>query len=64
MWMDGAPYWNGVQMDETALPILLVDQARREGALLAPLDSEDLSRLWPMVKKAAGYLARNGPVTP
>jgi glucoamylase len=63
MWMDGTPYWNGVQMDETALPILLVDQARREGALLPPLDSEDLSRLWPMVKKAAGYLARNGPVT-
>ena len=33
MWLDGTPYWNGVQMDETALPILLVDLARREGAL-------------------------------
>jgi hypothetical protein len=31
MWMDGTPYWNGIQMDETALPILLVDQARRGG---------------------------------
>ena len=33
MWLDGSPYWNGIQMDETALPILLVDLARREKAL-------------------------------
>ncbi len=33
MWSDGSPYWNGIQMDETALPILLVDLAHREGAL-------------------------------
>jgi len=24
MWLDGSAYWNGIQMDETALPILLV----------------------------------------
>lgn len=64
MWMDGAPYWNGVQMDETALPVLLADQARREGALLPPFGREDLTRIWTMVKRAAGYLVRNGPVTP
>jgi len=29
MWMDGSPYWGGIQMDETAFPILLVDLARR-----------------------------------
>ena len=33
MWLDGSPYWNGIQMDETALPILLVDLAHREKAL-------------------------------
>ena len=33
MWLDGEPYWNGVQMDETALPILLVDLAGGEEAL-------------------------------
>ncbi|HUZ06432.1 MAG TPA: glucan 1,4-alpha-glucosidase [Candidatus Paceibacterota bacterium] len=60
MWLDGSPYWNGIQMDETALPILLVDLARREKALAAG----DLEKFWPMVKKAAGYLARNGPVSP
>jgi glucoamylase len=59
MWLDGAPYWNGIQMDETAFPILLVDLARREKAL----DKNDLVALWPMVKRAAGYLVRNGPVT-
>lgn len=60
MWLDGNPYWQGIQMDETALPILLVDLARREKAL----QEADLTRLWPMVKKAAGFLACYGPVSP
>lgn len=59
MWLDGKPYWDGLQMDETAFPILLVDMARREGALDAAIQE----RLWPMVRKAAGFLVRNGPVT-
>jgi glucoamylase len=60
MWLDGSPYWNGIQMDETALPILLVDLARREKAL----EEGDAARFWPMVRQAAGYLVRNGPVSP
>ena len=60
MWLDGSPYWDGIQMDETALPILLVDLAHRENAM----SDNGLARFWPMVKKAAGYLARNGPVSP
>jgi glucoamylase len=59
MWLDGTPYWNGVQMDETGLPILLVDLAKRDGAL----DETELALLWPMVRRAAGFVARNGPVT-
>ena len=59
MWLDGKPYWGGIQMDETAFPILLVDLAKREKAL----KPDDLKRLWPMIKKAAGFLAKNGPVT-
>ncbi len=59
MWLDGTPYWHGIQMDETAFPILLVDLARREKAL----DKDDLTRLWPMVRRAASFIARNGPVT-
>lgn len=60
MWLDGSAYWSGVQMDETAFPILLVELARREGAL----DAGEVSNLWPMVRRAAGFLVRNGPVTP
>lgn len=59
MWLDGSLYWEGIQMDETAFPILLVDLANREKALRP----DDLKRLWPMVQKAAGFLVRNGPVT-
>ena len=47
-------------MDETALPILLMNMAHREKVLA----KEELIRLWPMVKLAVGYLVRNGPVSP
>ncbi|HEX6965676.1 MAG TPA: glucan 1,4-alpha-glucosidase [Gemmatimonadaceae bacterium] len=59
MWLDGTPYWSGIQMDETAFPILLVDLLRRENALTP----DDLERAWPMVRRAAAYIARNGPGT-
>jgi glucoamylase len=59
-WLDGTPYWNGVQMDETAFPILLVDLAHREGVL----DDDELADLWSMVRQAAGFIVRNGPVSP
>ncbi len=59
MWMDGRPYWGGIQMDESALPILLVDLAYRYGAI----DAEELKRFWPMVRRAAGFIVRNGPVS-
>ncbi len=57
MWLDGSPYWSGVQMDETAFPILITEQLKRADALTG-FDA------WPMIRRAAGYLVRNGPVTP
>ena len=59
MWLDGRPYWNGLQMDEAAFPILLVDLLRRQGAVALG----DLQNWWPMVKQAATFIACNGPVT-
>src|SRR6202163_1176835 len=59
MWLDGRPYWNGTQMDETAFPILLVDLMRRE----SPRSFESGKRWWPMVRRAAAYIVANGPVT-
>jgi glucoamylase len=59
MWLDGRPYWNGTQMDETAFPILLVDLMRRE----SPRCFESNNRWWPMVRRAAAFIVANGPVT-
>lgn len=59
MWIDGTPYWNGIQMDETALPILLINLAHREHAIT----DDDITHFWPMIENAASYLLRNGPVT-
>ncbi len=59
MWLDGRPYWNGMQMDEAAFPILLVDMLRRN----SPFILGDLKRWWALVSRAAGYIIKNGPVT-
>lgn len=56
MWLDGSGYWKGIQLDEVAFPILLADKLRRMGDL-------DPGFVWPMVKKAAGFLLREGPST-
>src|ERR1700680_956400 len=59
MWLDGRPYWNGLQMDEAAFPILLVDCLRRD----CPAVLGKLTRWWALVRRAAAFLVRNGPVT-
>jgi glucoamylase len=59
LWLDGRSYWGGVQMDETAFPILLLDLLRREAAP----GLGKLERWWPMVRGAASFILRNGPVT-
>jgi glucoamylase len=59
MWLNGVALWNGIQLDETAFPILLVDLARREGALAGI----EVDRLWPMVRRAAGFVVLHGPAS-
>ena len=58
-WLDGKPYWPGVQMDECAFPILLADMLRRQGHL----NGKTIRRFMPMIKSAAGYILANGPST-
>ena len=60
MWLDGTAYWQGLQLDETALPILLIDLAARNGVL----DMAARDAYWPMVRAAATFIARNGPASP
>ena len=56
-WIDGEPYWRGIQLDEVAFPILLAWRLKRENAL------QDFDP-YPMVLRAAAYLVRHGPLTP
>ncbi|MDQ4076450.1 MAG: glycoside hydrolase family 15 protein, partial [Chloroflexota bacterium] len=56
-WVNGEPYWQGVQLDVVAYPILLAWRLHTMQAL-KEFDP------YPMVRKAAGYLVRNGPATP
>ncbi|MBI3951961.1 MAG: glucan 1,4-alpha-glucosidase [Acidobacteria bacterium] len=55
-WINGEPYWRGIQLDEVAFPILLARRLRRENAL------RDFDP-YPMVLRAASYLIRHGPAT-
>ena len=56
-WIDGTPYWQGIQLDEVAFPIMLAYRLMHAGAAMG-LDP------YPMVLAAARYLIHEGPVTP
>jgi glucoamylase len=55
-WIDGSKYWQGIQLDEVAAPIILAWHLRRAQALTS-FDP------WILVSRAARYLMANGPVT-
>jgi glucoamylase len=55
-WIDGKPYWRGIQLDEVAFPILLAWRLHQKG-VLGNFDP------YPMVMKAARYLVLHGPAT-
>jgi glucoamylase len=59
MWVAGSAFWTGVQLDQTAQPILLADLMLRERALSAA----EQTQFWPMVRKAAQFLVGYGPAT-
>jgi glucoamylase len=55
-WIDGDPYWRGIQLDEVACSIVLAWRLKQHKAL------QDFDP-YPMVLRAAAYLVRHGPVT-
>ncbi len=55
-WLGGKPFWQGIQLDETAFPVLLAS-ALAEHKELGDVRVED------MVRRALGFIAREGPVT-
>jgi len=55
-WIDGTPYWSGIQLDEVAFPIMLAWRLWK----LNGLGKFDIA---PFVERAAGFLVRYAPVT-
>jgi glucoamylase len=56
-WIDGRPYWQGIQLDEVSFPIVLAWRLAAQDAL-SNFDPYD------MVLGAARYLINQGPYTP
>jgi len=56
-WIDGRPYWSGIQLDEVAFPVLLAWRLWKHDALgnFDPFE---------MVRGASDFLIREGPITP
>ena len=55
-WLGGTPYWRGVQLDETAFPVLLAAALAQRKAL-GGIEIAD------MVHRALGFIVRTGPGT-
>ena len=55
-WIDGTAYWNGIQLDEVAFPIILAWR-------LWKLDGLGIFDVFSFVKRAAAFLVRYAPVT-
>jgi glucoamylase len=55
-WINGTPYWRGIQLDEVAFPIILAWR-------LWKLNGLGGFQVFPFVERAAGFLVRTSPVT-
>jgi glucoamylase len=55
-WLGGAPFWQGIQLDEAAFPVLLASSLREQDAL-------DGIPVTDMVRRALTFIAREGPTT-
>jgi glucoamylase len=55
-WLGGKPFWQGIQLDETAFPVLLAAALHARGAL-AQIPVHD------MVRRALDFILRQGPAT-
>jgi glucoamylase len=49
-WVSGFQYWQGTQLDQQGMPIILAERLGRND-------------LWPKIRQAADYLAATGPYT-
>jgi glucoamylase len=55
-WVNGNPYWTGIQLDEVAFPIILAWRLWKVNGLAK-------FRVFPFIERAAAFLVRYAPVT-
>ena len=55
-WLGGKPFWQGIQLDEAAFPVLLAACLHEHGALAG-------TEVTDMVRRALGFIARTGPAS-
>jgi glucoamylase len=55
-WVDGRPYWSGMQLDEVAFPVILAWRLWKANGL-------GEMNVIPFVERAAGFLVRHAPIT-
>lgn len=60
MWLEGKPYWDGLQLDQIAFPILLIGRYNSDNGLT----DHEKKVAWRTVRRAAGFLLRYGPLSP
>jgi glucoamylase len=56
-WLDGTPYWQGLQLDEVGFPVLLAAALAERGALKGIAVAD-------MIRRALGFIAVTGPSSP
>jgi len=55
-WIDGTPYWTGIQLDEVAFPIILAWR-------LWKIDGLGSFDVFPLIERAAAFLVCYAPIT-
>ena len=55
-WLGGKPYWQGVQLDEAAFPVILAARLARRKALHG-------IEVAGMIARSLGFIARTGPIS-
>ncbi|HEY2038733.1 MAG TPA: glycoside hydrolase family 15 protein [Edaphobacter sp.] len=55
-WIDGTPYWQGIQLDEVAFPIMLAWRLWKAGRL-------GTFQIFPFIERAASFLIKYAPIT-
>lgn len=59
-WVSGRQYWQGTQLDEQAMPILLAWRVWQKADAAA---KSQIEALWPKMKASADYIVQTGPWT-